>query len=105
MKVSIQFQYQPDETRRPIDGAEHNEEIETEGNEFMPIPNVGDTVSYQSYEYDYDDKHRIIDGSGRDIVVARKVKTRHFSYSAAHIGVNIVVTDVPKGEMAMRLKE
>ena len=105
MKVSIQFQYQPDENRRPIDGAEHNETIETEGNEFMPIPNVGDTVSYESYEYDYDDKKHLIESSGRNITVARKVKTRHFTYGEDHVGVNIVVSDVPKGEMAMRLKE
>jgi hypothetical protein len=105
MKVAIQFQYQPDERRRPIDGRDNVEPIEAEGNAFIPIPDVGDTVLYQSYEYDYDEKHHLIEGSGRDITVARKVKTRHFSYADNYVGINIVVTDVPKGEMAMRLKE
>src|SRR5438034_4150279 len=105
MKVSIQFQYQPDENRRPNDGSDHNEAIEAEGNEFMAVPNVGDTVSYQSYEYDYDENHRLIEESGRETIVARKVKTRHFSYGEEYVAVNVVVTDVPKDEMAMRLKE
>jgi hypothetical protein len=105
MKMSIQFQYQPDERRRPIDGSDANKPIFVEGNEYLPIPNVGDTVTYQSYEYDYDENRRLKEESGREIMAARKVKTRHFSYYYDHVNVNIVVTDVPVGEMAMRLKE
>ena len=77
MKVSIQFQYQPDEKRRPIDGADHNEPKE----------------------------QQLIENSGREVTVARKVKTRHFHYAEDYVTVNVVVTDVPVGEMAMRLKE
>lgn len=105
MAISIQFQYMPDENRRPIDGADHIEPIEVEAGQFLPIPEVGDTVSYESYEYDYDDKHNLIEDSGREIMVARKVRTRHFSYGPTGVHVNIVVVDVPKGEMPMRLKE
>jgi hypothetical protein len=106
MAISIQFQYMPDEKRRPIDGADHNEPIDGAASEFLAIPDVGDTVSYVSYEYEYDDKHNIVEGSGRTITVARKVKTRHFDYSRPdHVFVNIVVVDVPKGEMPMRRKE
>jgi hypothetical protein len=104
MKVSIQFQYMPDETRRPVDGADHNEPIRVGDGQFMPIPRVGDTVSYESYRYDYKD-NRIVEGSGRVIVVARKVRTVHYSFIADLVSVNIVVTDVPEGELAMRLKE
>jgi hypothetical protein len=105
MKVSIQFQYQPDDSPRPIDGSDHNDPIETEDGQFMPVPDVGDTVNYMSYHYDYDEKGSIVEGSGREIMVARKVKTRHFGYSEGYVFVNVVVGDVPDGEMAMRLKE
>jgi hypothetical protein len=105
MKVSIQFQYQPDESRRPIDGSDHNDLIETEDGQFMPIPDVGDTVNYMSYEYDYDDKGMAKLDTGREIMVARKVRTRHFGYSDDYVFVNIVVGDVPDGEMLMRLKQ
>jgi len=104
MKVSIQFQYMYDETRRPDDGADQNDPIELE-NSFLPIPRVGDTVSYESYEYDYDKDHKLVEGSGREMMVARKVKTVHYSYSEDRVFVNIVVTDVPPGEMSKRLKE
>ena len=104
MKTSVQFQYQPDEGRRPLDCPDHNDPIEAEGGQFMAIPDVGDTVNYMSYAYGYDAAHRIAEGSGREIMVVRKVKTRHFSYTADHMFVNIVV-DVPEGEMAMRLDQ
>ena len=89
----------------PQDGSDANELIEVEGNEYLPIPNVGDTVAYESFEYKYDENHNVKEDSGRTIRVARKVKTRHFSYFGDCVSVNIVVTDVPEGELAMRLKE
>jgi hypothetical protein len=95
----------PDETQRPIDGSDQNEPIEVDAGEFLPIPDVGDTVSYDSYEYDYGPGGRLIDGTGRVVRVARKVKTRHYSYFGGTVAVNIVVVDVPKGEMSRRLKE
>jgi hypothetical protein len=106
MSISIQFQYQPDPTRRPHDEADHNDPIEIEDGQVALIPNVGDTVNYGSYEYDYEPDGKLIEDSGREITVARKVITRHFGYHGGKlIFVNIVVGDVPKGEMGMRLKE
>lgn len=105
MKVSIQFQYMPDENRRPIDGADHNQEFEAEDGGLLVIPDVGDTVSYESYRYDYTPDGRLVEGSGRALRVAHKVKTRHFSYYGDGVSVNLVVGDVPSGEMAMRLKQ
>ncbi len=94
MKISIQYQYLPPGSARP-DGAHNSDKrIENHAGEFLPIPNVGDTVSYMS----------------NDKMVTRKVLTRHFGYTSGDIGyegmyVNIVVGDVPDGEMAKRLKE
>jgi hypothetical protein len=105
VKVSIQFQYMPDETRRPIDAMDHNEPIEVDAGQFLPVPDVGDTVSYDSYAYDYEPDGKLIESSGRVVRVARKVKTRHYSYNELGVWINIVVVDVPPGEMAMRLKE
>jgi hypothetical protein len=105
--VSIVFQYMPNENRRPTDGADHNDEIDAKDGEQIAIPDLGDTVSYDSYEYKYTPTGELIENSGKVIRVARKVKTRHFSYfpSTNTMSVNIVVTDVPSGEMPMRLKE
>jgi hypothetical protein len=65
----------------------------------VPIPNVGDTVSLT---LELDDK-------GNPQRGAYKVLTRHFMYSDFEVGlyiaINIVVTDVPREEMAARLKE
>jgi hypothetical protein len=105
MKVSIQFQYMPDENRRPDDGADNTLPIEAGDGQFLAVPNVGDTVSYESYEYDYASDGQLIENSGREIRVARKVKTVHYSYFDDFVAINIVVVDVPKGEMGLRLKE
>jgi len=106
MPISIQFQYQEHEGQRPNDGADHNEQIEVGDGEAALIPAVGDTVSYMSYEYDYDSKGTLIEDSGRDVTAARLVKTRHFGYHGGRLQwVNIVVTDVPEGKMPLRLKE
>jgi hypothetical protein len=93
--------------RRPIDRSHHNELIKAEDGEFLPIPAVGDTVSYESYEYDYDSTGKAIIESGRTKIVTRKVKTRHFGYSSGADGlyINTVVGDMPQEEMAMRLEE
>jgi hypothetical protein len=107
VKLSIQFQYMPDEKRRPIDGADNNDPIEARDGQLFVVPDVGDTVSYESYEYDYGPNHELIESSGRAVRVARKVTTRHFSYwpTTDALSINIVVVDVSQDEMAMRLKE
>ena len=100
MKVSIQFQYMPNESRRPIDGSDANEITRVEDGHFLAIPNVGDTVSYESYEYNYEPDGKLIKESGRVVMVARKVKTRHYDYYPDGVSVNIVVVDVPAGAPA-----
>jgi len=88
MKWKIEFQYRRDGSPRPVDEVQEDP-LEFEG-EFCPLPDVGDTVAYKE----------------NDKAVARKVLTRHFSFiSPDLVCVNIVVTDVPTGEMAARLKE
>jgi hypothetical protein len=105
MKISIQYQYLPEGHARPTEGSEHNEPIENLAGEFLPIPAVGDTVAYESYEYDYVAGKANLE-SGRKKIVCRKVLTRHFSYSGEDfLNVNIVVGDVSQAEMAKRLKE
>jgi hypothetical protein len=94
MKYKIEFQYKPKQSARPIDAVQP-EDISSETGEYIPIPGVGDTVACKI----------------RGGMEAFKVLTRHFSYFESADGkiswccVNIVVTDVEKGEMAERLKE
>lgn len=91
MKYSIQFQYMGKGDSRPEDCGQ-DEELNFE-DEYPPIPDVGDSVSYQ-----YDEK-----------TVCRKVLTRHFSYiktnASQYVFVNIVVTDIDDDEMSRRIKE
>ena len=89
MKWTIQFQYKPEGSSRPYDEVQ-DDPLEFDHEHFCPLPGVGDTVDYQD-----DDK-----------IVARKVISRHFSFS--HPGsawVNLVVTDVSLEEMAARVNE
>jgi hypothetical protein len=88
VNFKLEFQYKPAGYQRPLDYVQDDEFV-AEHDELVPIPAVGDSVSY------------LEDGK----VVARKVKTRHFSYQAGWCIVNIVVTDMPDEEMAARLKE
>jgi len=87
MKYKIEFQYKPGGQTRPLDYAQEHALIYEKG-EYLPIPSVGDTASYEQ--------------SGH--IVSRKVLTRHFAYVGDWCAVNIVVTDVPASEMAARLK-
>jgi hypothetical protein len=48
MKISIQFQYLSPGSARPSDGSYSDNPIETEGGEYLPIPDVDDTVSFMS---------------------------------------------------------
>lgn len=88
MKYKIEFQYIPPKSTRPNDEAQ-DEELLFEQGEFIPIPDVGDSVSYL-----YGGK-----------MTAFKVVSRHFSYIGDLCCVNIVVTDISGEEMAARLKE
>jgi hypothetical protein len=87
MKYKVEFQHKSKGSTRPGDEVQE-EEILFEKGEFIPIPDVGDTVSLM---WGNDQKEF-------------KVLTRHFSYLMNWCVVNIVVTDVSDGEMAARLK-
>jgi len=88
MKYKIEFQYKPEGHTRPFDEVQEIP-LGSETGEYLPVPSVGDTVTYEEGEK----------------AVARKVLTRHFSYvSPDWCCVNIVVTDVPAEEIAGRLK-
>lgn len=87
MNYKIEFQYKDPESSRPNDYVQ-DEEILFKNGESIPIPNVGDSVSYLHGEQ----------------MTAFKVISRHFSYLNDWCVVNIVVTDISDEEMASRLK-
>ncbi len=86
-KCKISFQYKAPGSSRPEDG-EQDEAIKFDSGDFVPIPDVGDSV-----EYKYDGKEEVF-----------KVLSRHFAYINDWCVVNIVVTDISDEEMASRLK-
>jgi hypothetical protein len=88
VKYKVEFRYKPQDRARPFDEVQELELVFEHG-EALPLPNVGDSVSYLE----------------DDMMVARKVVTRHFSYVKGWCAVNIVVTDIPDDEMAARIKE
>jgi hypothetical protein len=88
MKYKIEFQYKEPGRSRPFDEVQ-DEQIVFEKGEAIPVPNVGDSVSY-------------LHG---DDMRAFKVMSRHFSYMNNLCVVNIVVTDISDEEMGQRLKE
>ncbi len=87
MKYKIEFQYKARGSSRPEDVVQ-DEAIGFEQGEFVPIPDVGDSV-----EYKYGGKEE-----------AFKVVSRHFTYVNNWCVVNIVVMDISDDEMASRLK-
>ncbi len=88
MRYKVEFQHKSEGHTRPGDEVQ-DEQILFEDGEFIPIPDVGDSVSLE----------------WGDHVRAFKVLTRHFSYLSGWCVVNIVVSDLPDSEMDARLKE
>ena len=88
MKCKIEFQYKSSNSTRPQEEAQ-DEPIELEEGEFVPIPNVGDSVGY------------LYGGKKRDF----KVVSRHFTYKRNSCCIHIAVTDISREEMLARLKE
>ncbi len=88
MKYKVEFQYKEAGRSHPEDIVQDEEFIFEKG-ESIPIPNVGDSVSYK-----YKEKIR-----------AFKVESRHFSYLDNWCVVTIVVTDISGEEMQARLNE
>jgi hypothetical protein len=87
MKYKIEFQYKGENDERPDDVIQ-DERIIFENGEYIPIPNVGDSVEYK------------YNGTEQDFLVV----SRHFSYTMGWCVVNIVVTDISEEEMAKRIK-
>ena len=87
MKYKVEFQYKAPDATRPEDIVQE-QPISFENGEFIPIPNVGDSVNY---EYG--------DSTKSCIVVSR-----HFSYLHDWCVVNIVVADISDEEMGARLR-
>lgn len=92
MTYKIEFQHKSEGRLRPSDTSQDQELIFKQG-EFIPIPNVGDSVTYS-----HDNERR-----------SYRVFSRHFSYSytpaegeLCHI--NIVVIDLSNEEEAGRRK-
>jgi hypothetical protein len=87
-KLKIKFQYTASGHSRSFDEVQE-QELKFEQGEFIPLPAVGDTVSYIS----------------GDDSVFRKVLARHFTYLDGWCVVNDLVGDVSNEEMGQRLKE
>ncbi len=92
MTYKIEFQHKSEDRLRPAGTSQDLELIFKQG-EFIPIPNVGDSVSYS-----YNNERRSF-----------RVLSRHFTYSytpaegeLCHI--NIVVMDLSNDEEAGRRK-
>ena len=88
VKYKIEFQYKSPKSSRPEEKPQ-DEPIELEEGEFVPIPNVGDSVGY------------LYGGKKQDF----KVVSRHFTYKRNSCCIHIVVTDISSEEMLSRLKE
>ena len=88
MIYKIEFQYKAPSNERPEDCVQ-DEVILFEKGESIPIPNVGDSVSYL-----YGGKTKVF-----------KALTRHFSYLGNVCVVNIVVSDIASKEINARLKD
>ena len=93
MNYKIRFQYKPQGQLTPYDTSQDQELIFKNG-EFVPLPDIGDSVSYS-----FDNERRPF-----------KVLSRHFSYLLEPGGgelclISIVVTDISQEEMAARRKK
>ena len=88
MIYKIEFQYKPEGQKRPYDYVQE-EELLFENGEFIPIPNVGDSIAFKD---------------GR-VAKAGKVISRHFFYMGDVCGVNIVYTDISDEDLSARIKE
>ncbi len=97
--VIFEFHYKPQGATRPRGESENTDRLEWAAGG-VPIPTVGDTVRYDSWEHT---GPGLTDG--REVVVARKILSRHFYVHKDHIGVSFVVSDDTGTEMRERLKE
>jgi hypothetical protein len=88
VKCKIEFQYKSPKSSRPQEEPQ-DEPIELREGEFVPIPNVGDSVGF------------LYGGKKRDF----KVVSRHFTYKKNSCCIHVVVTDISSEEMLERLKE
>lgn len=96
----VEFHYKPQGAARPHDECENTDHLEWAPGSFVALPAVGDSVTYNSWEHTGPE---VTDG--KDVVVFRKVVSRHFTVHEDHIHVYLVVSDVSVEEMRSRLKE
>lgn len=88
MNCTIEFYHKADGSERPYDACQEMQISSNNGN-FLPLPNVGDTVYINMF-----DGHKHF-----------KVLFRNFLYiSEAQCKVSIVVGDVSEEEMAGRIR-
>lgn len=88
MNYKYEFQYIEPGRNRPNDYVIHEDEFDSHSGKYIPLPNVGDSVFFET------DPER----------KPYKVVTKHFYYGANWCIVNIVVTDMDEEEMSARLK-
>jgi hypothetical protein len=98
--IVLEFHHRPKNAARPHDERENTDFLEWLPGSFIPIPAVDDTVSYNSWKHTGPG-----DLDGEDIVVMRKVASRHFYIHQDHIVAYVVVTDLSSKEAAGRVKE
>src|SRR5258708_3414283 len=98
--IVLEFHHRPKNAPRPHDERENTDFLEWLPGSFIPIPAVDDTVSYNSWKHTGPG-----DLDGEDIVVMRKVASRHFYIHQDHIVAYVVVTDLSSKEAAGRVKE
>ncbi|MBI3803068.1 MAG: hypothetical protein HY282_04830 [Nitrospirae bacterium] len=89
MTYKIIFQYKPENDSTPHETSQDPELIFKNG-EFIPVPNIGDSVSYS-----FDNTRKVF-----------KVVNRHFSYRLDPNGgdfclINIIVTDIPPDKISV----
>jgi hypothetical protein len=99
-QIVLEFHYKPKNSTRPHDEKENTDRSDWVPGSFVPVPSVGDTVSYNAWKATGQDPD-----DGKNIVAMRKVESRHFYVHQDHICVYIVVTDVSDSERLARVKE
>lgn len=98
--ICLEFHYKPIGAKRPHDESENTDRFDWQSGSFIPVPAVGDTVSYNSWKQTGPGPT-----DGKDTNVIRKVVSRHFYVHQDYIGAYIVVTDLSDKEAKARIKE
>lgn len=98
--VNFGFHLKPAGAVRANDERENTEFLEWGQGGMVPIPDVGDTVSYTSWKATGPGP-----GHGEESIVVRKIESRHFYVHQDRITIYFVVTDVADDELRAPPKE